>query len=73
MGDLIYIHDAGAHGFAMGYNYNGRLWSSELLLQEDGSVRCIRRAQTMRDYFATFDELPVFNAIEDAIEESGQQ
>jgi hypothetical protein len=71
MGDLLYIHDAGAHGFAMGYNYNGRLWSSELLLKEDGSVKCIRRAQTMRDYFATFDELPVFDAIEEAIEESG--
>lgn len=55
-GDLIYIHDTGAHGFAMGYNYNGRLWSAELLLKEDGSVKEIRRAETLRDYFATFDQ-----------------
>ena len=56
MGDVIYIHDTGAHGFAMGYNYNGRLWSAELLLQEDGSVKEIRRAETLQDYFATFDQ-----------------
>jgi diaminopimelate decarboxylase len=56
-GDYLFIHDTGAHGFSMGYNYNGRLWSSELLLQEDGTVRCIRRAQTLRDYFSTFDTL----------------
>ena len=55
MGDYLAIHDAGAHGFAMGYNYNGRLWCSELLLKEDGSVQEIRRAQTLNDYFATFD------------------
>ena len=55
MGDFLAIHDAGAHGFAMGYNYNGRLWSAELLLKEDGSVEEIRRAQTLNDYFATFD------------------
>lgn len=55
MGDYLYIHDTGAHGFAMGYNYNGRLWSAELLLKEDGSVQMIRRAQTTKDYFATFD------------------
>ena len=55
MGDFLAIHDAGAHGFAMGYNYNGRLWSAELLLKEDGSVKEIRRAQTLNDYFATFD------------------
>ena len=54
-GDYLFIHDAGAHGFAMGYNYNGRLWSAELLLKEDGSVKLIRRAQTLKDYFATFD------------------
>lgn len=54
-GDLLVIHDTGAHGFAMGYNYNGRLWSAELLLQEDGSVKMIRRAETIADYFATFD------------------
>jgi len=54
-GDYLFIHDAGAHGFAMGYNYNGKLWSSELLLKEDGSVKLIRRAQTPKDYFATLD------------------
>ena len=55
MGDYICIHDTGAHGFSMGYNYNGRLWSSELLLREDSSILCIRRAQTLDDYFATLD------------------
>ena len=54
-GDYIYIHDTGAHGFSMGYNYNGKLRSAELLLQEDGSVKMIRRAETDKDYFATFD------------------
>lgn len=54
-GDYIYIHDTGAHGFAMGYNYNGKLRSAELLLQEDGNVKMIRRAETDKDYFATFD------------------
>lgn len=54
-GDYLVIHDAGAHGFAMGYNYNGRLWSSELLKREDGSVIEIRRAETLEDYFATLD------------------
>ena len=54
-GDLLYIHDTGAHGFSMGYNYNGKLRSAELLLREDGSVKLIRRAETPADYFATFD------------------
>ena len=54
-GDYIYIHDTGAHGFAMGYNYNGKLRSAELLLKEDGSVKMIRRAETAKDYFTTFD------------------
>ncbi|WP_333647958.1 diaminopimelate decarboxylase [Lacrimispora sp.] len=54
-GDLLFIHDTGAHGFAMGYNYNGKLKSAELLLKEDGSVQMIRRAETPEDYFATFD------------------
>jgi len=54
-GDIIVIHDTGAHGFAMGYNYNGKLKSAELLLQEDGTVRKIRRAETPEDYFATLD------------------
>lgn len=53
MGDLLVIHDTGAHGFAMGYNYNGKLKSAELLLKEDGSVEMIRRAETPEDYFAT--------------------
>ena len=55
MGDYICIHDTGAHGFSMGYNYNGMLRSKELLLHEDGSVEMIRRAETAKDYFATFD------------------
>lgn len=55
IGDYVVIHDTGAHGFSMGYNYNGKLRSAELLLQEDGSVKMIRRAETPRDYFATFD------------------
>lgn len=54
-GDIIVIHDTGAHGSAMGYNYNGKLKSAELLLQEDGTVRKIRRAETPEDYFATLE------------------
>ena len=53
MGDLLVIHDAGAHGFAMGYNYNGKLKSAEILLKEDGTTQMIRRAETPEDYFAT--------------------
>ena len=53
IGDILAIHDTGAHGFAMGYNYNGKLRSAELLLHEDGSVELIRRAETPDDYFAT--------------------
>ncbi len=63
IGDYIVIHDTGAHGFAMGYNYNGRLWSSELLLKEDGSVQLIRRAQEPKDYFATFDCFPIYEKL----------
>jgi len=55
IGDLLFIHDAGAHGFSMGYNYNGKLRSAEVLLKEDGSTQLIRRAETPQDYFATFD------------------
>ena len=55
IGDLLVIHDAGAHGFSMGYNYNGKLRSAEVLLREDGSTPLIRRAETPKDYFATFD------------------
>lgn len=61
IGDLVFIHDAGAHGFAMGYNYNGKLRSAELLLKEDGSVEMIRRGETPADYFATFDFTGLFN------------
>ena len=53
IGDRIIIHDTGAHGFAMGYNYNGKLRSAEVLLREDGSSQLIRRAETPDDYFAT--------------------
>ncbi|WP_155964934.1 diaminopimelate decarboxylase [Streptococcus ruminantium] len=53
VGDTLVIHDSGAHGFSMGYNYNGRLRSAEILLQEDGTARMIRRAETPEDYFAT--------------------
>ncbi|MCR5543116.1 MAG: diaminopimelate decarboxylase [Eubacterium sp.] len=55
IGDFLVIHDAGAHGHSMGYNYNGRLWSAELLLREDDSVIQIRRPETIEDYFATLD------------------
>ena len=55
IGDTLVIHDTGAHGFSMGYNYNGRLRSAEILYQEDGTARMIRRAETMNDYFATLD------------------
>ena len=54
-GDILVIHDTGAHGFSMGYNYNGRLKSAELLLREDGSVKLIRRAETIDDYLATLE------------------
>lgn len=54
-GDILFIHDTGAHGFSMGYNYNGKLRSAELLLCEDGTVRMIRRAETIEDYFATLE------------------
>ena len=58
IGDYVVIHDTGAHGFSMGYNYNGKLRSAELLLREDGSVKLIRRAETPADYFATLDLTP---------------
>lgn len=65
VGDLLFIHDTGAHGYAMGYNYNGKLKSAEVLLKEDGSVQMIRRAETSRDYFATFDFCDVLKDIYD--------
>lgn len=60
MGDYLVIHDTGAHGFSMGYNYNGKLKSAELLLREDGSVQLIRRAETPKDYFATLDCFDIY-------------
>ncbi len=62
-GDFLAIHDTGAHGYAMGYNYNGKLKSAELLLQEDGTVKLIRRAETVKDYFATLDCFPIFDEL----------
>ncbi len=59
-GDYLVIHDTGAHGFAMGYNYNGKLKSAELLLKEDGGVKLIRRAERPKDYFATLDGFDIF-------------
>ena len=70
MGDLLVIHDTGAHGVSMGYNYNGRLRSAEVLLKEDGSTQLIRRAETPMDYFATFDSLPVYDALKKNTEEA---
>lgn len=60
MGDILVIHDAGAHGFSMGYNYNGKLRSAEVLLKQDGTSQLIRRAETPQDYFATFDFMNLF-------------
>ena len=63
----LVIHDTGAHGFSMGYNYNGKLKSAEILLHEDGSFEQIRRAETPKDYFATFDCFPIYEKLlEDA-------
>ncbi|MBE5836812.1 MULTISPECIES: diaminopimelate decarboxylase [unclassified Butyrivibrio] len=62
-GDYLFIHDTGAHGYSMGYNYNGKLKSAELLLKEDGSVQLIRRAETPRDYFSTLDCLGVMEKL----------
>lgn len=55
IGDILAIHDTGAHGYAMGYNYNGKLKSAEILLKENGRFKLIRRAEELKDYFATFD------------------
>lgn len=63
IGDYLAIHDTGAHGYAMGYNYNGKLKSAELLLREDGSVQLIRRAETPKDYFATFDCFEIYDRL----------
>lgn len=63
MGDYLAIHDTGAHGFSMGYNYNGKLRSAEVLLKQDGSFELIRRAETPRDYFATFDCFDIYKKL----------
>lgn len=63
IGDLLVIHDTGAHGFSMGYNYNGKLRSAEILLKEDGSTQLIRRAETPKDYFATFDFCDILKSL----------
>ncbi len=63
LGDYLFLHDTGAHGFAMGYNYNGKLKSAEVLLKEDGSTQLIRRAETPQDYFVTFDYCDVLKDI----------
>ncbi|MEG1992899.1 MAG: diaminopimelate decarboxylase [Acetivibrio sp.] len=65
LGDYLYIHDTGAHGFSMGYNYNGKLKSAEILLKEDGSTQKIRRAETPKDYFATFDFCDILDDIKE--------
>ncbi|SFD01135.1 diaminopimelate decarboxylase [Butyrivibrio sp. YAB3001] len=71
MGDYLFIHDAGAHGFSMGYNYNGKLKCAELLLKEDGSVQMIRRAETPRDYFSTLDCLDSFGKLDQILKNEG--
>ncbi|MDR1018776.1 MAG: diaminopimelate decarboxylase [Lachnospiraceae bacterium] len=63
IGDLLYIHDTGAHGYSMGYNYNGKLKHAELLLKTDGDVQLIRRAETPLDYFSTLDISPVYDKL----------
>ena len=63
MGDILVIHDAGAHGYAMGYNYNGKLKCAEILLQTDGEAKLIRRAETPADYFSTFDCFDIYDKL----------
>lgn len=65
MGDYLVIHDTGAHGFSMGYNYNGKLKSAEILLKENGDFELIRRAETPKDYFATFDCFDILKDMKD--------
>lgn len=64
IGDLLFIHDCGAHGHAMGYNYNGKLRSAEILLREDGSTMLMRRRETPMDYFVTLDCLPIYRRLQ---------
>ncbi len=63
IGDYLVLHDTGAHGYAMGYNYNGKLKSAELLKKEDGTIALIRRAETPLDYFATLDCFPIYEKL----------
>ena len=63
-GDILVLHDTGAHGQSMGYNYNGKLRSAEVLLREDGSHQLIRRAETPADYFATLDFTPFWKDLQ---------
>ena len=67
LGDYLAIHDTGAHGYSMGYNYNGRLRSAEILLKTDGSFELIRRAEKLEDYFATFDCFDIIKDIKNLI------
>ena len=69
IGDVLVIHDTGAHGFSMGYNYNGKLRSAEVLLHEDGSHEVIRRAETPMDYFATLDNTPFYQKLSELCEQ----
>ncbi|MBQ6323091.1 MAG: diaminopimelate decarboxylase [Lachnospiraceae bacterium] len=64
IGDLLFIHDTGAHGHSMGYNYNGKLRSAEILVKEDGTCKLIRRAENARDYFATLDCFDIFEKLD---------
>ncbi len=70
IGDLIYIHDTGAHGFSMGYSYNGKLKSAEVLFTEDGEARLIRRAERPEDYFSTLDVLPDYEKLKEILREA---
>ncbi|MBQ3790428.1 MAG: diaminopimelate decarboxylase [Lachnospiraceae bacterium] len=70
IGDLIYIHDTGAHGFSMGYSYNGKLKSAEILFTEDGEARLIRRAERPEDYFSTLDVLPDYEKLKEILREA---
>ena len=72
-GDLLVIHDTGAHGFSMGYNYNGRLRSAEVLLKESGSTQLIRRAETPMDYFATYDSFPIHEELKKNIKSAQEK
>lgn len=72
-GDILFIHDTGAHGSSMGYNYNGRLRAAEVLLKEDGSTQLIRRAEKPEDYFATLDCFPVFEELKKNIKSAHEK